>query len=96
MKNQFDGMDEADFTSLVDSYIERTATGYGEMPAAIFLDLLAERTVTKAEETITLSFEIVDGQLVIRPDREVPGMVVRENEVVSGRYRLALKPFGQM
>lgn len=87
-------MDEAEFMSLVDSYIERTATSYGEMPVAIFLDLLAERIATKADETLNLSLEIIGGKLVITPDREVAGVVVRGNEIVSGRYRLVLRPTG--
>ena len=38
-KKSFNDMSKAEFDSLVDGYIERTATGYGEMPAEFFLDL---------------------------------------------------------
>jgi hypothetical protein len=95
-KKRFDDMSEAEFDSLVDGYIERTATGSGEMPAEIFLDLLAERIATKADETVNLSLEMVGGKLVITPDREVAGVVVRGNEILADRYRLVLKPSGQM
>ena len=89
-------MSQAEFDDLVAGYIDRMASGYGEMPAEIFLDLLAERTATKAEETVNLSLEVVGGKLVITPDREVAGVVVRGNEIVAGRYRLVLKLAGQM
>lgn len=95
-KKRFDDMSEAEFDSLVDGYIERADTGYGEMPAGIFLDLLAERIATKADETLNLSLEIVGGKLVITPDREVAGVVVRGNEILAGRNRLVLRPSEQM
>jgi hypothetical protein len=31
--------------------------------------------------------EVVGGKLVITPDREVAGVVVRENEILTDRYR---------
>lgn len=96
MGKRFGEMSQAEFDDLVAGYIDRMAAGYGEMPAEIFLDLLAERIATKADETINLSLEVVGGKLVITPDREVAGVVVRENEIVTGRYRLVLKPSGQM
>lgn len=95
-KKRFDDMSEAEFDSLVDGYIERAATGYGEMPAGIFLDLLTERIATKADETLNLPLEIIGEKLAITPDREVAGVVVRGNEILTGRYRLVLKPSGQM
>ena len=43
-------MAEAEFDALIDDYIERTAGGYGEMPAAHFLALLEERAAGQSEE----------------------------------------------
>ncbi|MCI0395975.1 MAG: hypothetical protein L0332_27020 [Chloroflexi bacterium] len=85
-------MSQAEFDDLVEGAIDRMATRYGEIPAGIFLDLLAERIATKADETINLSLEIVGDKLVITPDREVAGVVVRGNKILAGRYRLVLKP----
>ena len=96
MGKQLSEMSQAEFDDLVEDAIDRMATGYGEMPAGIFLDLLAERIATRADETLNLSLEIIGGKLVITPDREVAGVVVRGNEIVSGRYRLVLRPSGQM
>lgn len=96
MGKRFSEMSQVEFDDLVESAIDRMATGNGEMPADIFLDLLAERIATKADETLNLSLEIVGKKLVIKPGREVAGVVVRGNEIVSGRYRLVLKPSGQM
>jgi hypothetical protein len=58
-KKRFDEMSEAEFDDLIDGYIERTATGYGEMPADIFLDLLTERMADKVSETVNLSSGLV-------------------------------------
>ncbi|HRQ42624.1 MAG TPA: hypothetical protein PLD25_32320 [Chloroflexota bacterium] len=92
MKNQFAGMDEAEFTSLVHSYIERMATGYGEMPAEFFLDLLVERMAVKANETVNLSIDVSAGDdLVITPDRELSDIVIRGNEILVGKRRFVLK-----
>jgi hypothetical protein len=96
MGKRFGEMSQVEFDDLVAGYIDRISTGYGEMPAEIFLDLLAERIATKADETINLSLKMVGGKLVITPDREVAGVVVRGNEILAGRYRLVLKPSGQM
>jgi hypothetical protein len=57
-KKRFDEMSEAEFDGLIDGYIERTATGYGEMPADIFLDLLTERMADKVSETVNLSIDM--------------------------------------
>jgi hypothetical protein len=96
MGKQLSEMSQAEFDDLVTGYIDRMASGYGEMPAENFLDLLAERIVIKADKTVNLSLEMVGGKLVITPDREVAGVVVRGNEILAGRYRLVLKPSGQM
>jgi hypothetical protein len=96
MGKQLSEMSQAEFDDLVEDAIDRMATGYGEMPAGIFLDLLAERIAIKADKTVNLSLEMVGGKLVITPDREVAGVVVRKNEILTGRYRLVLKPSGQM
>lgn len=96
MGKRFSEMSQAEFDDLVEDAIDRMASGYGEMSAEIFLDLLAERIATKAEETVNLSLEIIGEKLVITPDREVAGVVVRENEILTGRYRLVLNLAGQM
>jgi hypothetical protein len=94
MGKRFSEMSQAEFDDLVAGYIDRMASGYGEMPAENFLDLLAERIAINADKTVNLSLEMVGGKLVITPDREVAGVVVRENEILTGRYRLVLKPYG--
>jgi hypothetical protein len=91
-KKRFDEMSEAEFDSLVDGYIERTATGYGEMPAEFFLDLLVERMAAKADETVNLSIDVrEDDDLVITPDRELSDIVIRGNEILVGNRRFVLK-----
>ena len=94
MGKQLSEMSQAEFDDLVAGYIDRMTSGYGEMPAENFLDLLAERIAIKADKTVNLSLEMVGGKLVITPDREVAGVVVWGNEIVAGRYHLALKPSG--
>ncbi|MGH2536802.1 MAG: hypothetical protein ACRDHL_05365 [Candidatus Promineifilaceae bacterium] len=47
----------AEFDHLIDGYVERTATGYGEMPAEHFLELLTERIAAKTDETANLSID---------------------------------------
>ena len=69
MGKRFNEMSQAEFNDLVQGHIDRMASGYGEMPAGAFLDLLAERITTKADETVNLSLEMVDGKLIITPDR---------------------------
>ena len=96
MGKRFSEMSQAEFDDLVEDAIDRMASGYGEMPAENFLDLLAERIAIKADKTVNLSLEMVGGKLVITPDREVAGVVVRENEILTDRYRLVPKPSGQM
>jgi hypothetical protein len=53
-----DEMSEAEFDSLIDGYIERMATGHGEMPAEFFLDLLVERIEARANEMVNLSIDV--------------------------------------
>lgn len=96
MGKRFGEMSQAEFDDLVEGAIDRMASGYGEMPAGTFLDLLAERIASKADEILNLSLEMVGGKLVITPDWEVAGVVVRGNEILTGRYRLALRPSRQM
>lgn len=57
-KKRLDEMSEVEFNSLIDGYIERTATGYGEMPTDFFLDLLVERMEARADETVNLSIDV--------------------------------------
>jgi len=91
MTNQrFADMSEPEFDQLLDDYIQRTATGYGEMPAEIFFDLLAERMTEQIDETLNLSIELVDQNLVISPDRELGTVVIRGNEILIGKHRLVL------
>ena len=77
---RFGGMSEAEFNSLVDGYIERTAVGYGEMPAEFFLDLLVERMAARVDETVNLSVDLSgEDDLVITPDRELNDIVIVES-----------------
>jgi hypothetical protein len=71
-KKRFDDLSEAEFGSLVDGYIKRAATGYGEVPAEYFLDLLVERKAARADETVNLSIDVSeDDDPVIAPCREL-------------------------
>jgi hypothetical protein len=91
-KKRLDEMSEAEFDSLIDGYIERTAIGYGEMPAEFFLDLLVERLEARADETVNLSIDVrEDDDLVITPDRELSDIVIRGNEILVGKRRFVLK-----
>jgi hypothetical protein len=92
MQKRFDEMSEAEFDSLVDGYIERTAMGYGEMPAEFFLDLLVERMAARTNETVNLSIDVSEeDDLVITPDRELSDIVIRGNEILVGNRRFVLK-----
>jgi hypothetical protein len=95
MQERFADMNEEEFTNLIDGYIERTATGYGEIPVEIFLDLLIERMAAKVDETLNLSVDIQGDELVITPDRETGDIVVRGNEILIGKRRLVLQLSGQ-
>jgi hypothetical protein len=57
-RKRLDEMSEAEFDSLIDGYIERTAIGHGEIPAEFFLDLLVERMEARADETVNLSIDV--------------------------------------
>jgi hypothetical protein len=85
-------MSETEFDSLVDGYIKRTAAGYDEMPAELFLDLPAERMAMKAEETVNLSIDVDENDnLVITPDRELSDIIIRGNEILARKRRFALR-----
>ena len=91
-EERLEEMDEAEFDALLDGYIERTAGGYGEMPAEHFLALLVERAAGQTEETVHLSIAVdEDDDLTIRPDRELSDIVIRGNEIWVGRRKLVLK-----
>ena len=91
-KKRFDKMNEAEFDSLIDGYIERTASGYGEMPAELFLDLLVERMEARADETVNLFIDVSEeDNLVITPDRELSDIVIKGNEILVGKRRFVLK-----
>jgi len=89
---RFEEMSEAEFDTLVDGYIERTARGYGEMPAEHFLSLLTERMAAKTAETVNLSIDVGDDDdLRITPDRELSDIVIRGNEIWVGNRKLVLR-----
>jgi hypothetical protein len=91
-KKRFDEMNEAEFDSLIEGYIERAATGYGEMPAELFLDLLVERMEARADETVNLFIDVSEeDNLVITPDRELSDIVIKGNEILVGKRRFVLK-----
>ena len=48
--SRFAEMNEQEFDHLIDNYITRTSTTYGEMPGEFFLDLLFERMRTQVDE----------------------------------------------
>ena len=93
--SRFAEMNEQEFDHLIDNYITRTSTTYGEMPGEFFLDLLFERMRTQVDETLILSVNIQDDDLVIRPDQEMGDIVVRGNEILIGNRRLVLQLAGQ-
>jgi len=87
----FAEMSETEFDTLVESYIDREATGYGEMPADIFFDLLLERSLAKARQPLNLEVTVVDDHVVIIPDRETSDVIVRGNEILVGERRLVFQ-----
>jgi uncharacterized protein YheU (UPF0270 family) len=92
MKQQtFAEMSAVEFDALIDSYIAREATGYGEMPVEVFLDLLLERAEAQVEETINLAVSLKGDHLVITPDREVNDVAISGNEILIGSRRLVLE-----
>jgi hypothetical protein len=90
-KERFADMDETEFDELIEGFIDRTAKGYGELPAEIFLDLLAERVAAQAEKTVNLSIDVTGDDLTITPDRDMGDIVVRGNEILIGKRRLVLQ-----
>ena len=50
---------------------------------------------TQVDETLILSVNIQDDDLVIRPDQEMGDIVVRGNEILIGNRRLVLQLAGQ-
>ena len=90
-QQRFADMSEAEFDALIDSHIERTAAGTGEMPAEVFLDVLLERIAARTRATLTLNIDVTNDQLVIRPDRDSAEVVVQGNEILIGGHRLVLQ-----
>jgi hypothetical protein len=91
-QKRFDKMSDAEFDELVNGFIDRTATSYGEMPAEFFLDLLVERMAARVDETVNLSIDLSGGDdLIITPDRELDDIVIRGNEIFVGTRRFVLK-----
>ena len=70
MGKRFSEMNQAEFDDLVAGYIDRMATGHGEMPAETFLDLLTERIETKLGKVNNPSIDVVDDSLSIIQDQE--------------------------
>jgi uncharacterized protein YheU (UPF0270 family) len=92
MKQQtFAEMRTAEFDALIDGYITREATAYGEMPAEVFLDLLLERAEAQVAETLNLAVALKGNRLVITPDREVGDVMISGNEILVGGHRLVLE-----
>jgi hypothetical protein len=90
-QQRFSDMSEAEFDALIESHIERTAAGAGEMPVDIFFDILLERIGTRTASTLTLKIDVSDDQLVITPDRDSADVIVHGNEVLIGGHRLVLQ-----
>ena len=90
-QQRFADMSEAEFNALIDSHIERTAGGTGEMPAEVFLDVLLERIAARTSATLTLNIDVTNDQLVITPDRDSAEVVVQGNEILIGGHRLVLQ-----
>lgn len=94
-KKRFADMNEREFDNLINGFIDRTAEGYGEVPAKIFLDLLVERVAARVDETVNLSINITGDDLTITPDRDMGNIIVRGNEILVGKHRLVLQLTGQ-
>jgi hypothetical protein len=90
-QHDFADMSEAEFDALIDSHIERTATGADGLPATIFFDLLLERIAAQTNATLTLNIDVTDDQLVITPDRDSAEVIIQGNEVLIGGRRLVLQ-----
>ena len=84
-------LSDAEFDALIEGHIERTAAGYGELPADVFIDLLVERAVAQSARPVTLSIVVRGDQLEITPDREGTDVLVQGNEVLIGGRRLVLR-----
>lgn len=84
-------MNDAEFDALIDGYIERTARGYGEMPVEVYFDLLAERMEKQVEETVMLSIDVSEDDLIILSDRELGDILIRCNEILIGKHRFILQ-----
>ena len=91
MSQSMSEMDETEFDALIDGHIQRVATGYGEMPADVFFDVLLERIATRVDTMMTLEIDVADGRLVITPDRDAGDVIVRGNEILVSGHRLVLK-----
>lgn len=88
---QFADMGEAEFDTLINGFIDRTAEGCGKMPADVYFDLLAERLEEQVEETVTLSIDVSEDDLIIHSDRELGNILIRGNEILIGKHRVILQ-----
>jgi predicted transcriptional regulator len=93
-KKRFADMNETEFDSLIDRFIDRTEKNYGEVPSEIFLDLLVERVAAQVDETVNLSINITGEDLTITPDRDMGNIIVRGNEILVGKHRFVLQLTG--
>ncbi len=84
-------LSEAEFDALIEGHIARTASGAGDLPADVFVDLLFERVAAQSARPVTLSITVHGDQLEITPDREGSDVLVQGNEVLIGGRRLVLR-----
>jgi len=87
----FAELNAEEFDALLDGFIAREATGYGEMPAEIFFDLLLARAEAQVAETINLAVSFQGDHLIITPDREASDVAISGNEILIGGRRLVLE-----
>jgi hypothetical protein len=90
-QERFADMSEAEIDALTEGHIERTASGSGEMPPDVFVDLRLDRITAKTETTLTLAIEVQGDQVVITPDRDSADVVMQGNEVLINGHRLILQ-----
>ncbi len=84
-------MSPAEFDTLIEGHITRTAAGENELAADVFTDLLFERMVAQAGAPVTLLIDVHGDHVEITPDREGTDVMIQGNEVVIGGRRLVLR-----
>ena len=88
---RFAEMNEEEFQTVIDNYVDRAAAGQADVPANVFFDLLTQRLVQNVDETVTLLVDIENNNLTLRPDREFADVVIRGNEIIVGNHRFILQ-----